>query len=596
MIYFFRPEISELNNSIWKDFYNGAINTLKNFRPQNILEISSLDRFSFNEGASENDLLIFFNPITEIYDLENILEIAIEKNITIFPIAIDESNRRPSALRNNDWFQSFDIITEKKLRGLDDKYIHIIGECFGRDIIISHHPALFDDKIKIFLSHKRHDFEEKSQIFKVSLHAEKENVFIDLHELRVGDDAQERIEAKLKEDTDILIFIQTENTYNSKYQLIELKKAFELSIPVLWITVGLNKNEIRKLPLHPAGTPHYELEEITPELVNKISNYAFDLIKLKKLRLLDSVIYKFNLLKKKKISYTEICNRNNIYQIIKESKSDFFPNDTECSYEFFKCLCRKYKDEDLENLKKYLNKPSIRNYILALKSEPKELESNIHLKNYDDFFKENNSKILSGGVIISGSFPDSIDLKYQQNIIDALYTIVKGILERGGKIIFGSHPTFQGVILEIGKNFNSEYEKKIKLYVSEFFKGKYDPEYFQENSELFKISADKDIELSLSKMRVAMINDSEAKAIICIGGKDKDTSLTAKKPGLDEEIELAKKRGLKVFVLGSTGGRCKELISEGLENPIENEKDKREVTFGNNFNSILNIILNEIGE
>lgn len=598
MIYFFKPKISELNNPIWIEFYNGAVSTLKKFKTQNILEIDLLDNFSFNEPISEGDLVIFFNPITKIYDLENILAIAVKNNMKIFPIAINESYRNPLALNDNNYFQSFDIITEMNIRGLNDTYIYIIGECFGRDIIISHYPALFDERINIFLSHKREDFEKESQIFKKFLHEKKENVFIDLHEIRVGEDAQKRIEAKLKDDTDILIFIQTKNTYVSEYQLIELKKAFELSIPVLWVTVGLNKKEIKKLTLQPTGSPHYELEKITPEVINKISNCAFDLIRLKKQRLLDSVIYKFNILKENNISYKEICNRNNIYQIIKQSEDPIFAGDLRKDYNIFKCLCRKYKIEDLDNLKNYLNENSILNYILALKSKSTELEPNIHLKNYDDFFREKNSKQFNGGIIISGSFPTSIDLKYQQNVIDALHTIVKGILERGGKIIFGSHPTFQGVILEIGKFFNSKNEKKVKLYVSKHFEGNYELEYFQKNSEVFEIPKDSsnEISASLTKMRKAMIFDREALAMICIGGKDNETSLTKQKPGLDEEIDFAKERGLRVFALGSTGGRCKEIINEGFENPIENEEDRREITFGNNFKSILNIILNEIGE
>lgn len=597
MIYFFKPEISELDTPILIQFYNGAMNTLKKFRQQNILEISSLDNFSFNKTISEDDLVIFFNPSFEIYKLEKILEIAIEKKIKMFPIATDELTRRPSLLKDSDYFQSFDIITEKRLRGLDDKYMSIIGECFGREVIISHHPALFDNTIKIFLSHKRDDFENASKIFKDSLHAAKEEVFIDLHELRTSDNAQQKINARLKDDTDILIFIQTENTYSSEYQLVELKKAFELSIPILWITINLTDNQIKKLPLHPVGSPHYNLTKIDAEIVNKISDCAFDLIKLKKQRLLDSIIHQFDIFKQNGISYTEICNRNNIYKTVKKSKDSFFQDDTKEEYNFFKCLCRKYKEEDLDNFKNYLVEPSSSNYILALKNESRLLEGNISLKNYDNFFKENNPKKLIGGIIISGSFPTSIDLKYQQNIIDALYIIVKGILERGGKIIFGSHPTFQGVILEIARAFNTNLEKKVKLYVSKQFEGSYDSKYFKENSILFEIEKDSSnqISASLTTMRKAMISDEEAIAMICIGGKDKDTSLTTK-PGLDEEIEFATERGLKVFVLGSTGGRCKELISEGFLNPIENNKDRKEVTFENNFKSILNIILNEIGE
>lgn len=594
MIYILSPEVSEINDEIWQNFYKSTLITLKKFRPQNIIEVSSLDGFSLRKETSSKDLLIFFNPKEECYDLEKILEEAHEKEMNIFPIAVSKEIRIPPDIVSK--YQSFDLEKEKEIRGLDNQYINLIGECFGREIIIKYHPALFNDYFSIFLSHKRDDFEDESKLFKTNLHENKEKVFIDTHEIEVGDKAQEEIEAKLKEETDILIFIQTAHTHESEYQILELKKAFELSIPILWVTVNLNDTEIKKLSFHPAGKPHYKLDKLTPENINKIANCAFDLIKLKKQRLLDDILYKFNYLKNKGILYEEICDKDNIYKITKKMENILFCNKITIQFNFFKCLCRKYKNEDLNNFKNYIEPTSTENYILALKNESKELEPTIFLANYDDFLQENNLKKIDGAIIISGSFPDKIDLKYQQNVIDALYIFTKEILNRGGKIIFGSHPTFQGIILEIAKNYNSLLEKKVKVYVSKYFEGKYDLGYLQENSEVFQIEKDSsgDINISLHNMREAMISDKDAIALICIGGKELGKSLT-EKTGLDEEIELAKKRNLKVFLLGSTGGRCKELLQEGFKNPIENLKLSKEVTYGNNFKSIINIILDELG-
>lgn len=594
MIYFLRPEVSEIKDEIWKDFYAGAYEVLKRFKPHGIIEIQELDSFSL-EVISPKDLLIFFNPNNKNFKLDKVLKKAAEIETSIFPISTLKTNRFPPEIVSS--CQSFDTITEKKLRGLDDAYIRVIGECFGREVIISHFPALFDKEMNIFLSHRRKDGEELVQLFKSSLHEKKEIVFIDLHEVRTGEEAQEKIDNNLKTDADILIFMQTKMTFESFYQLKELKRAFELSIPVLWVTIGLEKDkEFKKLSLHPVGKPHFELDEITSTEANRIMNYAFDMIRLKKQRLLDSVIYKFRTLKDNGITYKEICDRDNIYSIEEESKDNIF-GDSIKKQRIFKCLCRKYKEKDLNNLKTYLtiSKDCRGNCILSLTAESKKLDTEIFLKNYDDFLKTKTDRELKGGVIISGSFPDSIDLKYQQNIIDALSIIVEEIFKRGGKIIFGSHPTFQGLIFEKAREFNSKDLKRVKLYVSKQFEGRYDVEYFKENSEVFEIdkSLTKEQTPSLTKMRKAMINDKEVRALICIGGKEKGESLTIV-PGVDEEIALAKERGIPVFVLGSTSGRSMELVKEGFENPIVDEEECEEVTYGNNFKLIFETILDKI--
>ena len=213
----------------------------------------------------------------------------------------------------------------------------------------------------------------------------------------------------------------------------------------------------------------------------------------------------------------------------------------------------------------------------------------------------NHSKKINGGIIISGSFPDNLDLKHQQDIINAISTIVQDILKLKGKIIFGIHPTFQGLVLEKAKKYNTPTEKNVKIYASKFFRNLYKTnlKYFYENAEVIEIeevSGDKKeetISLSLTKMREAMINDTEAIAMIVIGGKEAKDSLT-KIPGIDEEIKLAKAKGFSVFVIGSTGGRSATIISEGYENPITDEYKRNEVDYGDNYRLISKIILDEL--
>ena len=593
MIFFLRPEISGMDDQIWNDFYDGAYELLRKFKPKKVIEISDLDSFSL-AGETNNNLLIFFVPNKEIYSLNKAIKEAVEIGIEVFPISISKDNRVPFEILKKK--QSFDIVTEKTLRGLNDNFIKIIGECCAREIITLYYPAFFNKKMNIFLSHRRKGGEEEACYFKRSLHPEKEHVFIDLHEVRTTEDAQAKIEANLTKDADILIFVQTETTFESHYQLVELKKAFELDIPVLWMTLGLKKGEFKNLPLHPVGAPHFEIQNFSTDNVNKITNYAFDMIKFRKQRLLDNVICKFNSLKENGVTYKELCDRNNLYLINNISEGNFGVETTKM---IFQCLCREYEKEDLDSLKIHSEElKSNSNTIYTNKGEGKNLGCRTNLKNYDSLFKPKNHKKINGGVIISGSFPENLSLKYQQNIIDSVSIIVEDILNSEGKIIFGSHPTFQGLILEKSKNYSTPNEKKVKLYASKKFKNFYEVnmEYFYENAEVYEAEEIKgetegeSFSLSLTKMREEMINDNEAIALITFGGKEAEDSLT-KIPGIDEEIKLAKAKGIPVFIIGSTGGRSSTLISEGFKNPIKNPEKCEEVTYGDNFRYISEIIL-----
>ena len=132
-------------------------------------------------------------------------------------------------------------INEINQRKLNDDYFNLIGECFARVVMVSYFTASFKKETKFFLSHRRMDGEEKANSIKEVANNKYEDIYIDLHERTVGEDAQKEINKKLKNDTDILIFLQTPSSFESEYQLIELKRALELDIPILWVTLGFEK-------------------------------------------------------------------------------------------------------------------------------------------------------------------------------------------------------------------------------------------------------------------------------------------------------------------------------------------------------------------
>ncbi|MGL6131388.1 MAG: TIR domain-containing protein, partial [Fusobacteriaceae bacterium] len=157
----------------------------------------------------------------------------------------DKENRFPSEVV--DTSQSYDIINEINQRKLNGDYFNLIGKCFARIVIVSYFTASFKKETKIFLSHRRKEGEDIVNSIKEVANNRHEKIYIDLHEITVGENAQEEINKKLKNDTDILIFLQTPTSFESEYQLIELKRALELDIPILWVTLGF---EERKLLQH----------------------------------------------------------------------------------------------------------------------------------------------------------------------------------------------------------------------------------------------------------------------------------------------------------------------------------------------------------
>jgi len=95
------------------------------------------------------------------------------------------------------------------------------------------------------------------------------------------------------------------------------------------------------------------------------------------------------------------------------------------------------------------------------------------------------------------------------------------------------------------------------MYISRFFVTEATVEEFRKSAEVIPVdAAGGDRATSLTEMRQAMLNDPEAGALVVIGGK---TARGGHSPGVDEEIRLARKAGLPVYIFGSVGGRSSQL-------------------------------------
>lgn len=198
--------------------------------------------------------------------------------------------------------------------------------------------------------------------------------------------------------------------------------------------------------------------------------------------------------------------------------------------QYIQCFGRNPKEEDRGRLKKRL--PEIiaggadSVVLLSRKADVHEQEEKFHEREYEDYLisleTELRGKVQkhSKSIIISGAFPDYDEI-YQASLSEALIAYAKEIIQQGYTLIFGSHPTFQGILLEIGKNYAFDSRDSVQMYMAEDFADNYDMEALRKDATVFVSEKGRDLQESLAVMRRQMIQESNAGAMICLGGRIK---------------------------------------------------------------------------
>lgn len=146
---------------------------------------------------------------------------------------------------------------------------------------------------------------------------------------------------------------------------------------------------------------------------------------------------------------------------------------------------------------------------------------------------------------------------------------MKEILKEGFNLCFGAHPTFQELIFDTAKNVTKNHIDKVKMYVSNYFVPHDNVLAFKNRCSPVEIDkVENNRILSLTELRKKLIYRDSVKALICLGGKIKENK---SEEGIREEIDIAKSKGIPVFLIGSVGG-CSSIIAEDYaENDNWNE-------------------------
>jgi hypothetical protein len=139
-----------------------------------------------------------------------------------------------------------------------------------------------------------------------------------------------------------------------------------------------------------------------------------------------------------------------------------------------------------------------------------------------------------------------------------VHAFVRAAFARGVRVIFGNHPTFQPLIL--GAARRRKRKDLVRLYASRYFVNDAEIAQLAQSADVVATDAEVgDLSRSLTMMRQAMLSDAQACALIAIGGI---AGRVDPPPGIDEEIKLARARGVSVYLVGAVGGRSAELALE----------------------------------
>ncbi|MEK3714048.1 TIR domain-containing protein [Paenibacillus sp. FSL R7-0333] len=602
-IYFLHPEltIDSTDNAI--QFYEKCLEELlEHVDAVPLLKIRALRSTQLNN----DDSIIFFNRCDQEYSeaLISFFQDSCEYTVDVFPIAIDKDYRIPPQCFEK--IQTFDIIENLRHRSLTKENLATVAYALARNVIAKLQPTLAKDRMRLFISHRRLDGEEIASSLCAELRKRSENTFRDLIDIHVGEDAQEIIESRLR-NSDAVIFIDTPKSGESKWIAKEIQIALSMNLPIVWIKIGVSEGR-KSLTVRPYDQPHYTFSDIDPltgsfrpEMVDEFIRKAFHLSREQAIIVFDQ-IRKLRMLAKLHGIQLEEINRKNMLFRIQFPRAGFRYNQKPMTH-LIQIFGRYPGPTDTEQID-----PLVRSYgydphplygpyydstLLLAPIQGQEECAVLGEHNYVDSFDEylySMEKYLSipkmnktkKAVIISGAFPDC-EPGYQQYLLNALHSFTQVFLDIGATVIFGGHPTFQHLIFDMAKRRRpKDYIESIKLYISKLYVPDILVEEMQKQSTVFAIDAENDRESSLTRMRENMINDADAVGLIVLGGK---IHVGGHIPGVDEEIELAKKRKLPIFLIGSVGGRSSELATEyknnawkDINNGLSNQSNEQLLT------------------
>lgn len=572
------PKLTMTDLYTAEKFYNNCKEIL-DFYVINIVYITTdiqLNQLMLEE-PEKNDIFIFFNSKMGKYN-KNFLKVIERYNKAqsrIWAIAMynnPECRKPPEPVSAK---QSFDVSCRNENRNPFNNNMKAIAQVFARKIIAQTLSPLYRDEVLYFISHRRCDGEHIAAKLadELRLLTRERNVYRDVVNVEVGDDAQKDIDENL-EMSDVLIFLQTEEAQYSPYIIKELCYALIYNIPILWIQIDnatYDHMEIRPSdgPVLSYRSSEFDNSERLIEIADEVEDKCFQLIMNSSNQVYTYIEYLNNLCDQKKIQLISDKNATLAYEVVyKEETRDLY--DQGIRRHYIQCFGRNPQKSDIKEFiarvkeeETYLKNDRL--FLLSNHGKREKVieDSKIIEENFDDYIM--NLENVSGRkwtpcnkrIILSGAFPDCDEI-YKNSLLEALLVYSKAIIKNGYKLVFGAHPTFQKLIFDIGNLYSQDIKYSIEMHMDRLYVDRYDLEELQKKCTL--ILSD-----GLQEMRENMICKEKSEMLICLGGKIKDDK---SQQGVDIEVDMAKSMGIPVALVGTVGGRSSEYAFERIKEDV----------------------------
>ena len=579
-VYAIAPSLTLRTAPVAKEFLNTLYKVLAEFDGLTILHTSSALR---SREIEASDAVIVFNRADQAYEqpVQQFLEKATGAGAKVLPVACTKAERHPPMLIEHA--QSFDIEDQLRQRALTEAQVATVATVFARQVLAVTRPTLTVEPMHLFLSHRRFDGEEIAAKFHRSLLTASQKGFRDLVDVKIGEDAQEVIEERLRE-SDAVIFFDTPKAGESPWVAKELQMALSLQLPIVWVRLGPDAGRV-PLPVTPSASPHVAFpnldpasDEVSSEDVDRIVHKAFSIHHRDYVdRMFDDLHRLKQIAGQHGITFEVLDPRRMIYRLALPRPAgrykerplthllQFFgrtPTKADTG-QFTACA----KEAGYETHPKYgVHYDSA----ILLAATPSRFnarfnECGVHTDCVGDYVNEiarttqRKAPARKRRLVISGAFADC-EPDFYQNMTNAVHAFVEASLVRGLSVSFGAHPTFQFLIFDLARRLRpSDYRDAVKMFVSKYFvKDSFLDEAAKSATVVATDEVNNERAASLTEMRRAMLQDKEAGGLVVIGGK---MARGGHVPGVDEEIALARAAGLPVYIIGSVGGRSGELLS-----------------------------------
>jgi len=537
---------------------------------------------SLDTSAPGNaDAVVFANPeppngMTEAATY--LVEAAQASGALVIPVAATVSSRRPPD--TVEAVQSFDVVERLRARSLPDTAAGLIAADLSRRVLARVQPTLSKAELRVFLSYRREDGDGPARHLDAALSTRHGHVFRDLVDIQDGALAQEVIAEEL-DKADVLVFLDTPQAGTSEWIAEELTVALGRQVPIVWVRLDPDAGRAT-LRVKPAAEPHLAFDDGAPHweaVAEEVLDAAFALAR-EHVRTAHNTFLKIRRQAKARGVSVETLDQRQLVYALTESTTDRDGYPRRPQSDVVQIFGHRPTREYRERLEAWLTENdygphsrTCRAYDAAVLLDPLPRRpqvdegSSMVLDNAEAFLARMQPPPDAGPartLLLFGAFPEGLDS--QEPVKQAVHALAAGWLARGGSIVFGGHPTFTPLIVDVARStLGALAPDRVTIYQSEFWVTATLAEAYGRLATMMLVPATSDRSESLTSMRRSMIGGSAADMAVVVGGRTSEGGRHV--PGVDEEIALAGEAFIPVYLLGAPGGRAAELAAEAEAGP-----------------------------